>query len=141
MKKLVLALLLAALLTPALSAPVGADENAEAEALQAANQFLSLVDAGDYAGSWDTAAALLKNAVAKEQWVKALDGARTPFGKVLSRSLAQSALKTELPGAPDGQYLVLVFAIEFAHKSAGYETVTPMLEADGRWRVAGYYLR
>ena len=38
---------------------------------------------------------------------------------------------THLPGAPDGQYLVLQFNTSFAEKKAAVETVTVGLEKDG----------
>ena len=48
---------------------------------------------------------------------------------------------TELPGAPDGQYVVIQFKTAFANKQSAIETVTPMLEEDGRWLVAGYFIK
>ena len=48
---------------------------------------------------------------------------------------------TELPGAPDGEYVVFQFSTAFEHKRAAVETVTPMMDADGQWRVSGYFVR
>ena len=45
------------------------------------------------------------------------------------------------PGPPDGQYVVIRFQTTFEHKRSGVETVTPMLEQDGGWRVSGYYIK
>jgi len=33
------------------------------------------------------------------------------------------------------------FDTSFANKKAAIETVTPMLDTDGTWRVAGYYIK
>jgi hypothetical protein len=49
--------------------------------------------------------------------------------------------KTSLPGAPDGDYVVIQFVTSFGNKKSAIETVTPMLEKDGSWRVSGYYIR
>ena len=46
-----------------------------------------------------------------------------------------------LPGAPDGEYVVILFKTSFEGKAEAVETVTPMRDADGEWRVAGYYIR
>jgi hypothetical protein len=46
-----------------------------------------------------------------------------------------------LPGAPDGQYVVIQFETSFENKHNAVETVTPMLEPNGQWRVSGYYIR
>jgi hypothetical protein len=46
-----------------------------------------------------------------------------------------------LPGAPDGEYVVIHFHTVFANKADAIETVTPMRGRDGRWRVSGYFVR
>ena len=69
------------------------------------------------------------------------DSARAPLGRVLSRHLAQAKPATELPGAPDGEYVVFQFDTAFERKRAAVETVTPMRDADGHWRVSGYFVR
>jgi hypothetical protein len=46
-----------------------------------------------------------------------------------------------LPGAPDGQYVVIKYDTTFANKAAAVETVTPMREADGSWKVSGYFVK
>jgi hypothetical protein len=107
----------------------------------AARAWLSLVDQGKYAESWAAAAELFQNAVPKGQWAEQLAGARKPLGKVVRREVRTRAFKPSLPGAPDGQYVVIQFATSFSNKKAAIETVTPMLERDGKWRVSGYYIK
>jgi len=46
-----------------------------------------------------------------------------------------------LPGAPDGQYVLIQFNASFEQKAHAVETVTPMLERDGTWKVSGYFIR
>jgi len=46
-----------------------------------------------------------------------------------------------LPGAPDRKYVTIQIESVFENKSAAVETVTPMLDPDGVWRVSGYYIR
>ncbi len=67
-------------------------------------------------------------------------GVREPLGKVITRTLKSAEHRTSLPGAPDGDYVVIRFETAFENKQAAIETVTPMLEKDGSWRVAGYYI-
>jgi Protein of unknown function (DUF4019) len=47
---------------------------------------------------------------------------------------------TTVPGAPDGQYVVLHYAASFANRQQAEETVTLSL-AKGYWRVNGYYIK
>jgi hypothetical protein len=90
--------------------------------------------------SWAGAAELLKNAVTAEQFAHSLDAALVPFGARKARKIAASSYRSSLPGAPDGEYVVIQFDASFEKKRVAVETVTPMLEADGIWRVSGYYI-
>lgn len=111
------------------------------EAEQVVREWLALVDAGRAAESWAAAAALFRSGVGGEQWTRALEAARTPFGAVVERTLREGRPMAELPGAPDGEYVVFQFDTRFEHKRAAVETITPMREEDGRWRVSGYFIR
>jgi hypothetical protein len=130
----------AALLGSAAAAESDLAQKKEAAAA-AASAWLSLVDEGKYAESWDAAAELFQNAVPRGQWTQQLEGARSPLGKVTKRVLKSRAFKPSLPGAPDGEYVVIQYETSFASKKAAVETVTPMLERDGTWRVSGYYIK
>ena len=108
---------------------------------RAALDWLTLVDAGDAHGSWAAAATLFRRAVPEQRWAESLAAARDPLGKVESRRLTATKQATQLPGAPDGEYVVFQFETVFEHKRASVETVTPMRDADGHWRVSGYFVR
>jgi hypothetical protein len=123
------------------TAIAASDEHPEAAATSAAVAWLALVDAGHYAESWNAAATRFRNAVAKEQWQSSVTSARGPLGSVQSRQLLSATFKHNLPGAPDGDYVVILFTSSFANKAAAIETVTPMKDDDGTWRVAGYYIK
>jgi hypothetical protein len=117
------------------------EENAEKAATQSANHWLSLIDAGNYASSWDSAAPVFKNAVLKDQWARMLQASRVPLGKVISRTVKSAVYKTSLAGAPDGEYVVIQYESSFEHKKTAIETVTPSLGSDGQWRVSGYFIK
>lgn len=103
--------------------------------------WLALLDQGGYAESWQHAADLFKKAVTQEQWEHSISAFRKPLGNVVSRDLKSSTYTTSLPGAPDGEYVVIQFATSFENKKFAVETVTPMLDPDGQWRVSGYYIK
>ena len=67
--------------------------------------------------------------------------AREPLGKVESRKLVNAQLARTLPGAPDGEYMVLRYETVFEKKKEAFETVTPMKEKDGSWKIAGYFIQ
>lgn len=113
----------------------------ETAALTAAETWLILVDEEDYQSSWDSAAAYFKTAVKQDQWMQLMQQARSQLGKRLSRNLQSKQYRTSLPGAPDGEYVVLQFQTKFEKKKSATETITPMLDQDGKWRVSGYYIK
>ncbi len=114
---------------------------ADPAATKAAQSWLALVDAGRYAESWKQAAALFKEKVTAAQWEEAVRSARSPLGKLESRKLASAQFARTLPGAPDGEYVVIRYETAFEKKKAAVETVTPMKDKDGVWRVAGYFIQ
>lgn len=113
----------------------------EDEAQKSAERWFALVDAGKFAESWKTAANYLQAAVSQQQFENSLEGVRKPLGHVISRKLNSAQYTKSLPGAPEGQYVVLQFDTSFANKKAAVETVTPMLDKDGSWKVSGYYIK
>jgi len=118
-----------------------AQEAGTKAAQSAVEAWLSLVDAQNYAASWDTAATLFKNAVTQEKWQAAVQTARAPLGPMKSRALKSATSAKTLPGAPDGEYVVFQFDTAFDQKAAAVETVTAIREKDGAWRVGGYFVR
>jgi len=122
--------------------PTAADEAEAVRAAEtAAKSWLAVVDAGSYDKSWENAAALFRGAVTREDWAKAARAARAPLGAVKSRTLKSTTFTHQLPGAPDGDYVVIQFDASFANKAAAVETVTPMRDPDGTWRVSGYFVK
>lgn len=107
----------------------------------AAESWLKLTDAGDAALSWDQAAKLFKGAVTRGQWAQALAGVRPPLGKVISRKVTSRQYSEKVPGAPDGKYVTIQYETVFEKKASAVETITPMLDPDGVWRVSGYFIR
>lgn len=118
-----------------------AGDKPEAAATKAATAWVELVDQGKYGESWDAAAAYFRGAVARDKWAEAAAGARAPLGAVVSRKVKSAKFATTLPGAPDGKYVVVQFATSFANKKKAVETITPMQEADGSWKVSGYFVK
>ena len=136
----VLTVLIALLSLSAL--PAYSDESdAVSKAQDSAKAWLALTDIGKYAESWDGASALLHAAITKADWEKALHSVRAPLGILKSRKLKSATFTRTLPGVPDGEYVVIQYDTAFEHKASATETITPMLEKDGAWRVSGYFIK
>ena len=98
---------IAVVVIPALAAEK--HDEAEKQAVAAAESWLALVDDGKYGEGWDVAADYLKNAVTKDDFVKSMNAARKPLGKLKSREVKSKDYRKSLPGAPDGEYVVIQF--------------------------------
>jgi hypothetical protein len=116
-------------------------DDAEKQAVAVAETWLKLIDQGQYGDSWDSAAEYLKNAVSRTDFAKSLEAARKPLGALKSRELKSKKYATSLPGAPDGEYVVIQFKTVFENKKSAVETITPMLDKDKKWRVSGYFIK
>jgi hypothetical protein len=123
----------------------------EDAAQAAAESWLTIVDGGDYAGSWEQAARALKGAVKQGDWSGAVGSDRAPLGKVVSRRL-KSREHTERPPTTrviggraytwgQGKYVVIQYETVFASRGSAIETVVPTVDPDGAWRVSSYSVR
>ena len=110
------------------------------DATDKAQSWLALVDAGNYSESWNEASKYFEGHVTAAQWSDAAKAARVPLGALASRTATNTRLASTLPGAPNGEYVVISFHTKFAHKAEALETVTMMMEA-GTWKLAGYFIK
>jgi Protein of unknown function (DUF4019) len=143
MRILVLAVLVASASASAHPVPAAdpAENPSEKAAEASARAWLALVDDGKYGESWDGAAEVFRSAVTKAQWESALEAARKPLGQMVSRKLRSAKVMTDLPDAPPGEYVVVQYDTRFANQASALETIVPMKEKDGSWRVSGYFIK
>src|SRR5437762_13403235 len=111
----------------------------ETEVRAAAEEWLALIDTGQYVAAYAAEPARLRAATTGEQFVRSMEGRRQPFGRVLSRSFIGAAFTRKLTGAPDGHYESILFRTSFAHKSVAAERVI-LSQESGEWRVVDYRL-
>lgn len=116
-------------------------EPPEKAAQRAAESWLDLVDHGQFDKTWEEASPSFKAVVGQDKWVRTLEDLRTHYGKVKDRKLKLARYTKSLPNAPAGEYVVVQFQTTFADNSSVIETVVPMLDPDGKWRVSGYFIK
>lgn len=128
--------------TTASPAPPPAPHQAdEAAAHVSADAWVELVDQSRYGESWDAAAPIFQASMTKEQWDGAVQGARGPLGPLALRKFRAAEYKASLPGAPEGEYVVIYYDSAFAEKQGATESVTLAKTTDGAWKVAGYFIQ
>lgn len=120
--------------------PATADPASEKAGTEAAQKWLGLIDAKQYAQSWNEIAPIMKQSIDAQNWANAVGSVRTMVGAMESRAVKSTTFMTQVPGSPKGKYVVIIYDTKFA-KRAATETVTVMLCPDKAWRVAGYYVR
>ena len=99
------------------------------------------MDSGRYGQSWEDAAELFKQTIPKLRWETTVQAVREPLGIVVGRKLRSMTYARILPNAPEGEYVVIQFDTRFENRPLSVETVTPMREKDGSWKVSGYFIR
>ena len=121
---------------------------AQREALNAAERWLVPLDAQRYADAWTMASESFKAKVARDSFRDGIYRIRKDYGKVEKRSGEKMAFRGDMP-APDqgdapmkaGTEVAILFDTVFAGQRQAQEEVTMVLEKDGIWRVAGYYIK
>jgi hypothetical protein len=142
--RLAVSILLAVVLVRRLGAQDAGSDSLTAKvrlAEEAATRWLALVDAKRYGASWDNAAASFKKQVSGPEWQAAVTQARSEVDPLGARRLLSSQYTRELPDAPAGEYVVIVYSTAARNNARVVETITLMLETSGAWRVAGYFIR
>ncbi|MBO9678121.1 MAG: DUF4019 domain-containing protein [Acidovorax sp.] len=112
-----------------------------AQAERAAEQWLHQADEGQYGAAWDASAPVLHATVPRAQWLSTMEAVRTPLGAVRQRVRRSATFMREMPGVPDGEYVVIQYETVFENKAKSVETITPLRDKDGKWRVSGYFIQ
>ena len=117
-----------------------AQDVAATTAQRIAREWLAITDRGDGGASWDAAAKLFRDAITRERWSESLTAVRSPLGAVEQRTVLSTSFEKSFPGAPQGDYAIVLFRTAFAKRADSQETVTLAREQDGAWRVVGYFI-
>jgi hypothetical protein len=102
--------------------------------------FLGYLDHGRFADSYAYTGMLIRSQLDREAFASQVEKARAGTGKIQSRELIDAGYATSVPGAPEGQYVVLHYHSSFAKRSDTVETLT-LAFANGYWRVSGWYIK
>lgn len=117
------------------------DPDALKRGTAAAEAFLKLVDDGHYVEAREAASPLLKEKIVPEVWKRQIPAMRDKVGALLQRSQESAAASDRAEDAPEGKYLTLKYASSFKRQKQATETLILALDADGQWRVAGYFIK
>ncbi|MEP7207825.1 MAG: DUF4019 domain-containing protein [Casimicrobiaceae bacterium] len=119
----------------------GAQDTRATQVQADARTWLGHADRLDGNATWKLAGAKFRNALTAEAWTKALRDTRSPLGATQQRAAVSTRFESTFPNVPAGDYALVQFRTAFERRSEGHETVTLEREADGTWRVIGYFIR
>lgn len=116
-------------------------DSGEAQLVNAARNWLDLLDRQKYQDAWDRAAAHFRTANSQEAFLRYAVGVRRPLGPSTHREIWRQGFRAQVRGRPDGQYFIVSFRTTFAKAgTAVFEHV--MLENERKsWTVSGYLFR
>ena len=109
----------------------------EMAARLAAENWLALLDAGDYGKAWDQCAKAFRERVTRAQWIEGVPKTRGALGAMKSRRAEVASYKPTMAGMPNGEYVTVRFSTSFAKKEEAQELVSLVFE-DGIWRPLGF---
>jgi DNA-binding CsgD family transcriptional regulator len=115
------------------STAAAADETAAVTA--SARQWLTMLDADDWDGTWNATGQSFKALNTSAIWTDVSKTVRERFGHIKSRELAS----TDFVPAPPAGLWVLKFRAHYANQANAIETISLMRENDS-WRVVGVYV-
>ncbi len=114
----------------------------EDQAIQARAQgWLELLGRGQYAAAYAQCAPFLQKSVTPKEWDRLMRELAAKTGPAQGRKLVRGQEVKDLPGAPKGDYYLLLYSPGFAKLPQLLEQVALVKGDDGQWRVVGYYLR
>lgn len=101
------------------------------------DEFLNRLDEGRYREALEKPLSQIQ--MGTEEYFKRTMNSRASMGKVIMRTYLMASHLTEMPGMPDGEYLVMFYQTEFENKKKSTESV--FLKKDsGSWVVFSYRL-
>jgi len=110
-------------------------------AMEEARVFLSAMDQERYGDAWESASESFRSSIERVKWEIAAQQGRGATGVLIARKLRSAAYTTQVPGAPVGEYVAIVYDSRFERRPVAIELLTAERGADGRWRIAGYSIR
>ncbi len=119
---------------------LASESDAEKAAVTAAEQWIAIIDRGDYASSWQEASDVFQSAVKQKRWTRNVPLVRDPLGGVITRTVVNVSLIANQPGMNDEQNAIVRFKTSFQNMQSATETIMLTPDRDGRWRVLGYYV-
>lgn len=115
--------------------------NAERNGQKAAESWLALLDSTKYSEAWNEAARIVRQRLRQQPWEMDLRSLRASYGLSESRELKSAEYAWLLTDETIQEQVIIEFDSVFEKRKAVIETLTVLIDEDGRWRVSRYYTK
>jgi len=109
--------------------------------MEEAREWLVAMDGGRYGEAWESASESFRGSIERVKWEIAAQEGRSAAGVLIARKLRTATYTRQVPGAPVGEYVAIVYDSRFERRAVAIELLTAERGKDGRWRIAGYSIR
>jgi hypothetical protein len=110
-------------------------------AMEEARAWLVAIDGGRYGDAWESASESFRASIERVKWEIAASEGRRATGTLVARKLRTATYTRQVPGAPLGEYVAIVYDSRFDRRPVAIELLTAERAKDGRWLIAGYSIR
>lgn len=104
-----------------------------------AREWLAQIDAGDYGGSWETAARLFQARITKEEWEIRVWRVQPGLGTLRDRALIAAKYTAAVPWKPPGEHVLVQYRANYGGRAI-VESLTMRLDAE-QWKTLTYNIR
>jgi hypothetical protein len=118
------------------SSPGTEEQAAQRQALG----YLGYLDQGRFADSYAYTGLLMRNQLDPQTYAAKIENMRSGVGALQGRQLIDANLVNSVPGAPEGQYIVVHYHANYLNLNDAVDTITLAFQK-GYWRVIGYYIK
>lgn len=120
-----------------------AESNAtQEEAVSVAQKWLELVESGQLNEGWKTLSSQYKINVTQQKWQTVCNSVYNKPTKAIDRKIIHiSQWHDRNSDNDESSYVTIRFKTTYDDKTERVQMITPRLEQDGQWRVAGFYFR
>ena len=129
--------------TPAKPAMTAAQQAAATSALRVANQFIEVLNKGQFDAAMAFTAAQFRQALGSQNLGELLTKAYAQSGVASQRQLLDVEALTPPAEAqlPSGKYMRVIYNTQFAKTGPALESVMLFEEAPGDWKISHYFMR
>lgn len=121
-----------------LPTPTAGTASQQAEAAEAARQYLAMIDNQEYEKTWDRAGSALKATTNKLMWTNVLKASSKAFGSSAQRDIDGFGFTHKIEAAvPEGDYVTVLFVSKPGNKAHTEKLV--MQKEQGSWKIIGYF--